>query len=211
MPSTPDTLIPKAEPRPQAVPGPSASVPAPRTRDAGQSAAPVVRAPEPEKQKAQTSTPIIDNLVPGWQPARFSMQTLIVLAIVVAAMLLLSAGLMVVHRLVHFFKSDGWSKTPVEISELGVAGVFTLKQTQSVQQQGDRVRDTEIIALNARVDAALRNHDALADSVSEASGMLAVLNARIGRVMSAQDVPAAAGERQSRDLEGDDDARRNGE
>jgi hypothetical protein len=165
--STPDTLIQKAEPRPEAIPAESSHYSARRTQDTVRAVAPAVRVAEVEKQKAQTSTPIIDNLVPGWQPARFSMQTLIVLAIIVAAMLLLSAGLMVVHRLFHFFKSSGWSKTPVEISELGVAGVFTLKQTQSDQQATNRLRDDEIVKLNARLDETNQNHDRLTSAVDD--------------------------------------------
>ncbi|MBB4636103.1 hypothetical protein [Longimicrobium terrae] len=204
----PDTLMQKAEPRPVAVPAESSHHSAKRTRDTVQAAAPAVRAPEPEKQKAETSTPIIDNLVPGWQPARFSMQTLIVLAIVVAAMLLLSAGLMVVHRLFHFIKSGGWSKTPVEISELGVAGVFTLKQSQSDQQKTDRVRDTELAAVNERLDATVRNHNALTELVSEMSGVLAELNARIDRPILSQAVVDQSAGSQSNGMEGDDDARR---
>ncbi|HEX8391694.1 MAG TPA: hypothetical protein VF665_04975 [Longimicrobium sp.] len=136
--------------------------------------------PESEK-KAETATPIIDSLIPSWQPARFMTEGLVVLAILVAGMLLVSAGLMVVHRFYHFLKSGGWSKPPGEISEMGVVGVFTLKQAQSDQQQGDRVRDAEIKALNIRVDELAQNHDALTTSVGKISLVLAELSTRVDR------------------------------
>lgn len=183
--SMPDTLIQKAEPRPAAIPAESSHHSARGTWNA----VPAVRVPEPEKPKAQTSAPIIDNLVPGWQPARFSMQTLIVLAIMVAAMLLLSAGLMVVHRLFHFLKSGGWSKTPVEISELGVAGVFTLKQTQSDQQATNRLRDDEIAKLNARLDEANQNHDRLTSAVDDLYGVSDELKTRVRALETIRVIP----------------------
>lgn len=129
--------------------------------------------------KTEKPTPFVDNLVPSWQPARFGVQVLVVIGVLVGLALLVSVAINVAHRVYHFFASGGWDRQPAEIQELSVGGVLSLKQAQAAQQGSDLRRDAEIAALRKELDEYGEKHDALLASVAETQDIAAALSARL--------------------------------
>lgn len=109
-------------------------------------------APDPAKT-ASAEQPLIDRLVPGWQPARGVSQAAVTLAAVLILMLLVGGITSLGRRGVFFLKRREWKQPPPRIRawKLGPEGM-SYEINQDVNLEDERLR-----ALTARVDTLVSN------------------------------------------------------
>lgn len=136
---------------------PAQNVPPQPTPGASSAASAAPRAPgQPiagPREAAAAEQPIIDRLIPGWQPARGVSQAAITLAGVLLLMLLVGAITSLTRRAIFFFRQREWKQPPPRIRawKLGPEGM-SYEMNQDAQFENERLR-----VLTERVDTIVSN------------------------------------------------------
>ncbi|MBB4636233.1 hypothetical protein [Longimicrobium terrae] len=128
-------------------PTPGTTSPKPRSAAPAPLRAPGRPAGDPEKS-ATAQQPLLDRLIPAWQPARGVSQTAITLAAVLILMLLVAGITSLLRRAVFFFRTGEWKQPPPLIRgwKVGPDGAsFEL-------DKAGRLEDEHIRVLTERVD-----------------------------------------------------------